>query len=87
MLKDILPNCDIKKEISDRFKKERFHYKEDGDYFMLGEFCCIEDVDSYSLIVNNITGEVMAVQALDEEEIKIANSIEDLLLNMKGEWD
>lgn len=86
-LKDILPNCDMEKEILDRFKKERFHYKEDGEYFLLGECCCIEGDDSYSLQVNNTTGEVMAVQALDEEEIKIANSIEDLLLNMKGEWD
>lgn len=86
-LREILPNCDMKKEILDRFKKERFHYKEEGEYFLIGDFCCIEGDDSYSLQVNNTTGEVMAVQALDEEEIKIANSIEDLLLNMKGEWD
>ena len=26
-----MPNCDIKKEILDRYKKERFHYKEDGE--------------------------------------------------------
>lgn len=86
-LKDILPNCDMEKEILDRFKKERFHYKKDGEYFLLGECCCIEGDDSYSLQVNNITGEVIAVQPFDEEEIKIASSIEELLKNMRGEWD
>ena len=86
-LKEILPNYDIEKLIKDRFRKDIFHYLKDSEYFLIGDFCCIRGDDSYSLQVNNNTGEVIAVQPFDKKEIRIATSIEELLMNMKGEWD
>ena len=37
--------------------------------------------------INNDTGEVFADQNFDKISIKIANSIEELLGEMKGVWD
>ncbi len=86
-LKEILPNYDIEKMLKERFRKDLFHYLNDSEYFLIGNFCCIGGDDSYSLQVNNNTGEVVAVQPFDKKEIRIASSIEELLINMKGEWD
>lgn len=86
-LKEILPNYDIEKMLKERFRKDLFHYLNDSEYFLIGEFCCIEGDDSYSLQVNNNTGEVVAVQPFDKKEIRIATSIEELLLKMRGEWE
>ena len=49
---------------------------------MIGDFCCIDGNDSYMVHINNDTGEVF-----DKISIKIANSIEELLGEMKGVWD
>ena len=46
----------------------------------------IDSVDSYLVQVNNDTGEVTAVEVMDKKSIKLADSIEDLLYNMKGIW-
>ena len=69
------------------FNKKEYHYRNDGNYFLIGDFCCIDGNDSYMVHINNDTGEVFAVQNFDKISIKIANSIEELLGEMKGVWD
>lgn len=49
-------------------------------------YCIIDGVDSYLVQVNNETGEVTAVEVMDKRSIHLANSIEELLCNMKGIW-
>lgn len=46
----------------------------------------IDGNDSYLVQVNNDTGEVTAVDVKDKISIKLADSIEELLKNMKGKW-
>ena len=58
-----------------------------GNYFLIGSFCCIERDDSYLVHVDNDTGEVFAVQNFDKVSIKIADSIENLLKEMRGKWE
>ena len=42
--------------------------------------------DSYLVQVNNDTGEVTAVDVMEKISVKLADSIEELLINMKGIW-
>lgn len=69
------------------FNRKEFHYLEHGNYFLIGSFCCIERDDSYLVHVDNDTGEVFAVQNFDKVSIKIADSIENLLKEMRGKWE
>lgn len=72
--------------IKDNFNFEGAHYLSDHNYFLLGTYCNIDGNDSYLVEVNNETGEVMAVEVQEKKSMKLADSIEELLKNMKGIW-
>lgn len=85
-MREILPCYDMNEVIIERFRRTETESKE-SKYFLIGNFCCINGDDTYSVQVNNDTGEVFAVWMLDGSFIKMASSIEELLSNMNGEWD
>lgn len=89
VLDEVLPKPQQKflEDVKFFFNKKELHYMSEGEYFLIGGFCMIERDDSYLVHVDNDTGEVFAVQNFDKVSIKIADSIEDLLKKMKGEWD
>ena len=62
------------------------HYLKDHKYFLIGTFCNVCGIDDYLVHVNNDTCEVNAVHVGDKKSIKLADSIEELLLKMKGKW-
>lgn len=68
------------------FNCSEAHYLNDHNYFLLGTYCKIDGVDSYLVQVNNETGEVTAVEVMDKRSVHLADSIEELLCNMKGIW-
>ena len=76
----------IDKVIKDNFNFEGSHYLNDSNYFLLGSYCNVNGNDSYLVEVNNETSEVTAVDVQDKKSIKLADSIEELLENMKGIW-
>lgn len=86
-LNPVLPNIDFKSDVISRFNKEVNHYLDVSEYFLIADFCCINGDDTYTLQVNNTTGNVVAVQVFDKRNIVVANSLIELLDNMKGEWD
>ncbi|MBP1566917.1 MAG: SecY-interacting protein Syd [Oscillospiraceae bacterium] len=53
---------------------------------MIGTYCKVDEVDSYLVHANNETGEVTAVHVSNRCSIKLADSIEELLMTMKGIW-
>ena len=77
---------DLDKRIKSSFNNEETHYLHDHKYFLIGTFCSIGGDDSFLVHVNNDTGEVTAVEVMDKISVKLADSIEELLLNMKGIW-
>ena len=85
-LDQILPSFDLKEIMFDGFKHCGSHYLKDHKYFLIGSFCNVCGIDSYLVFVNNDTCEVTAVHAGDKKSIKLADSIEELLFNMKGKW-
>jgi hypothetical protein len=85
-LTGITPYTSIENVILQNFNRTGAHYLSDHNYFLLGTYCKIDGVDSYLVQVNNDTGEVTAVEVMDKKSIKLADSIEDLLYNMKGIW-
>lgn len=85
-LTGITPYTSIENVILQNFNRTGAHYLSDHNYFLLGTYCKIDGVDSYLVQVNNDTGEVTAVEVMDKRSIKLADSIEDLLYNMKGIW-
>ena len=62
------------------------HYIRNKVFFLIGTYCNIDGIDSYLVHVNNETCEVTAVEVGDRHSVKLADSIEDLLMNMKGIW-
>jgi len=77
---------DLNSRVLSCFDNEQTHYLSDHKYFLIGSYCMIGGNDSYLVHVNNDTGEVTAVEVMDKRSIKLADSIEDLLYNMKGIW-
>ncbi len=69
------------------FNSEETHYLSDHKYFLIGTYCMINGNDSYLVQVNNDNGEVTAVNVMDRISVKLADSIEELLINMKGKWN
>ena len=80
------PYIDLNELIKSAFDNEETHYMSDHKYFLIGTYCMIDGNDSYLVQVNNDTGEVTAVDVKDKISIKLADSIEELLKNMKGKW-
>lgn len=87
VLNEVLPNIDLAQNICNYFNRNDFHYLNEGEYYMIGGFCCINGDDSYLVIFNNENGQITAVHNFDKKSIIIAESISDLLNNMKGIWD
>ena len=85
-LDQILPSFDLKEIMFDGFNHGGAHYLKDHKYFLIGTFCNVGGIDDYLVHVNNDTCEVTAVHVGDKKSIKLADSIEELLLNMKGKW-
>ena len=85
-LNPLTPYTNLTEYIKSGFDNEETHYLSDSRYFLLGSYCMIDGVDSYLVQVNNETGEVTAVEVMDKRLIHLADSIEELLYNMKGIW-
>lgn len=86
-LNGLTPYSDIDERIISGFDNEQTHYLSDHKYFLIGTYCVINGNDSYLVQVNNDTCEVTAVDVMDRRSVKLADSIEDLLMNMKGKWN
>jgi hypothetical protein len=85
-LNGLTPYSDLEERIISDFDNEETHYLHDHKYFLIGTFCSIGGNDSYLVQVNNDTGEVTAVEVMDKRSVHLADSIEELLCNMKGIW-
>lgn len=85
-LSGITPYTSIENVFKNNFNCEEAHYLSDHNYFLLGTYCKIDGVDSYLVQVNNETAEVTAVDVMDKRSVHLADSIEELLCNMKGIW-
>ena len=86
-LNGLTPYSDIDERIISGFDNEQTHYLSDHKYFLIGTYCVINGNDSYLVQVNNDTCEVTAVDVMDRRSVKLADSIEDMLMNMKGKWN
>ena len=86
-LNGLMPYNNLQERIISDFDSEETHYLTDHKYFLIGTFCSIGGNDSYLVQVNNDTCEVTAVDVMDRRSVKLADSIEDLLMNMKGIWN
>lgn len=85
-LSGITPYTSLEDVFKYNFNCEEAHYLSDHNYFLLGTYCRIGGVDSYLVQVNNDTSEVTAVEVMDKRSVHLADSIEELLCNMKGIW-
>ena len=85
-LDGIIPGTLFDELIRCRFNSEETHYLKDHKYFLIGTYCAINGVDAFLVQVNNDTCEVTAVDMGSHSSVKLADSIEDLLMNMKGKW-
>lgn len=85
-LRGITPYTSLEDVLLNNFNCIEAHYLTDHNYFLLGTYCKIDGVDSYLVQVNNDTCEVTAVEVMDKRSVHLADSIEDLLCNMKGIW-
>lgn len=85
-LNGITPYTVLDRLIIYNFDSEETHFMHDCKYFLIGTYCMIGGNDSYLVQVNNDTGEVTAVDVMDRISVKLADSIEELLFNMKGIW-
>jgi len=72
--------------VKSKFNYDGSHYLKDNNYFLMGTYCNVDGIDSYLVHANNETGEVTAVEVGDRCSIKLADSIEELLMTMKGKW-
>jgi len=85
-LDGILPGTDFNEWLRCMKSDGQTHYLKDHVYFLLGTYCKVDRVDGYLVEFNNDTGEVTAVDVGAHISIKLADSIEDLLKTMKGQW-
>ena len=85
-LDSILPSTDLAKCVKGSIADGETHYIRNKVFFLIGTYCNIDGIDSYLVHVNNETCEVTAVEVGDRHSVKLADSIEDLLMNMKGIW-
>ncbi len=85
-LNGLTPYSDLTERIISSFDNEQTHYLSDHKYFLIGTYCMIGGNDSYLVQVNNDSGEVTAVDVMDKRSFHLADSIEELLMNMKGIW-
>ena len=85
-LNGLTPYSNLGKHIIFDFDNKETHYLHNQKYFLIGTFCSIGGNDSYLVQVNNDTGEVTAVDVMNKRSVHLADSIEELLCNMKGIW-
>ncbi len=69
----IQPGSDVIWRIRDGFIKGKNHYIKHNNYFCLGLS------DSYTIMLDNNTGEITAVIFYEEESIHLADTLEELL--------
>lgn len=85
-LNEVIPGLLFDEELRYDFDRPGTHYLRDNHYYLMGTYCKVDGIDSYLVQVNNETGEVSAVEVGDRVSIKLADSIEELLMTMKGKW-
>ena len=85
-LNSILPGTNFNEWLKRMKSDDETQYLNDHVYFILATYCNIDGVDSFLVEFNNDTGEVTAVEVGDCVSIKLANSLEELLKTMKGQW-
>ena len=85
-LNALTPYTNLAEYIKSGFDNEETHYLSDHKYFLIGTYCMIDGNDSYLIHVNNDTCAVTAVDVMDKRSVHLADSIEELLCNMKGIW-
>ncbi len=84
-----IPTTNIEKRVINSFEKESYagdyEFILNGHFFQLGG-ACIGGDDSYILEVDNENGQVLAVEYMDKNYVKIANSLYDLFMNFNPIW-
>jgi len=85
-LNENLPGMDMAKILKGSVSDSETHYIRNKVFFLIGTYCNIDGIDSYLVHVNNETCEVSAVEVGDRHSVKLADSLEDFLMNMKGNW-
>lgn len=85
-LNGITPYTVLETLIRNNFDNTQTHFLHDHKYFLIGTYCMIGGNDSYLVQVNNDTGEVTAVDTKEKISVKLADSMEELLINIKGIW-
>ena len=85
-LDQIIPTTNLANWLKYSISDSETHYLNDKVFFLIGSYCNINGIDSYLVHVDNETCEVTAVEVGDRHSVKLADSIEDLLMNMKGMW-
>ena len=85
-LNNILPSMDLANILKHSVSDSETHYIRNKVFFLIGSYAKINGNDSYLIHVNNETCEVTAVEVGERHSVKLADSIEDLLMNMKGIW-
>ncbi len=69
----VWPGLDVLWRIKDGFKKGKNHFVKNKIFYCLGL------ADSYTIMLNNDTGEITAVIFYEEESIHLADSLEELI--------
>lgn len=85
-LHGVIPDMNLSENLRYRFNASGTHYLKDHHYYLIGTYCKVDKLDSYLVHINNETSEVTAVEVGDHISIKLADSLEELLLAMKGKW-
>jgi len=85
-LNENLPGMDMAKILKGSVSDSETHYIRNKVFFLIGTYCNIDGIDSYLVHVNNETCEVTAVHVGARHSVKLADSLEDFLMNMKGNW-
>ena len=86
LLDQILPGMDLAECLKGSVSDSETHYIRNKVFFLIGSYGKIHGIDSYLIHVNNETCEVTAVEVGDRHSVKLADSIEDFLMNMRGIW-
>ena len=82
----ILPSTNLAECLKGSISDSETHYIRNKVFFLIGTYCNINGIDSYLVHVNNETCEVTAVHVGARHSVKLADSLEDLLMYMKGIW-
>ena len=79
----VTKNTDLHALVMSGFQRKGTHDLPEHHDFLLGTYCVVDGDDGFTVQVDNETGEVRAVDPVEHRSVHLADSIEDLLLNLK----